>query len=283
VLQLSPGIAYSCFELLEIIRRYPQPFGEYRRSFTRIGVTSSARAIECAQGVGWAITDDIGNATLSARGRHLVAFPEMKLRLRQALLDYVDTTDPPWLQNAQFGRRKVLSYINRDIYQTFLEAGVVDSIEDDVVQFWDALASRARGQTHDLLLAIGRYGERLSLVYEKNRTGRDPYWVSIDSGEDGYDILSVVDETCTNSLSIEVKATRSKFDARFYVSRNEWNWAVSAPQHVFHLWDVGQAKPALAIVTAEDLLSHISVDQGEGRWENISVPFSKFDSQFNRV
>ena len=110
VLQLSPGVASSCFELLDILQRHRLSFGGVCASLGRIGVTTAERAMLCAQSFGWAVTNEEGLVILSASGERLMKLPTISLRLRQALLDYIDVEKPPWLQNASFGRQKVLKY-----------------------------------------------------------------------------------------------------------------------------------------------------------------------------
>ena len=121
--------------------------------------------------------------------------------------DYIDVVLPPWVQNASFGRARVLSFAGSEIAQVFVEAGLAHGTDDGVVAFWDELAARARGQKSGRLTAIGRHGERLSLAYEENRTGQKPEWVAIENNADGYDVLSVVGSDNLRQLSIEVKTS----------------------------------------------------------------------------
>ena len=55
--------------------------------------------------------------------------------LRQALLDYIDVERPPWVQNATFGRSRVLSFAGNAIAQVFVEAGLAHGTTDEVVDF----------------------------------------------------------------------------------------------------------------------------------------------------
>jgi hypothetical protein len=91
----------------------------------------------------------------------------------------------PLIQNASFGRKKVIAFAGTQIGQVFVEASLADGDDDGVVAFWDAMAVMARGQKNDRLTAVGRQGERLTLAYEKMRTGREPKWIAIDNNEDG--------------------------------------------------------------------------------------------------
>lgn len=165
---LSAGIAYASFELLEIVvARYPVKFKYLRSAFGNIGPIPSVRAFENALSMGWITSDDDGAAVLTVSGERLVAIGTPAGRLRRTILDYIDIEEPFWLQTASFGRTKLLRFTGPSIGQVFLEAGLTDGQSDDVVQFWDSLSARARGQKNDCLLAIGRDGERLTIAREK--------------------------------------------------------------------------------------------------------------------
>lgn len=77
----------------------------------------------------------------------------------------------------------------------------------------------------------GLLGEQLVIQYEQERLsslGLEEYaekvrWVSSESDSYGFDILSytLLPDGSVKELYIEVKATTSKVDTAFYVSRNE--------------------------------------------------------------
>ena len=94
-------------------------------------------------------------AVITPAGSRLSCLTKYEAALRQALLDYVDVERPAWIQNAIFGRRKIIAFCGTEIGQVFVEAGLSHGTEGEVVAFWDAIAARARGQKTDKLLAIG--------------------------------------------------------------------------------------------------------------------------------
>jgi hypothetical protein len=150
-----------------------------------------------------------------------------------------------------------------------------------VVSFWDLLAARARG-LHDVRLnEIGRAGERLTLQHEEQRTGRKPQWIALESNADGYDVLSHVSDKDAARLCIEVKASAAGLRGKFYLTRNEWETAATLLQFVMHLWDLSKLTPRLAVVDIAQLAAHIPRDEGEGRWDNVCIPFSSFASVFS--
>jgi hypothetical protein len=201
--------------------------------------------------------------------------------LRQALLDYIDVERPPWVQNASFGRSRVLRFAGSAIAQVFIEANLADGTDNEVVAFWDALAARARGQKNDRLLEIGREGERLTLAHEELRTGRKPKWIAIENNEDGYDVLSVVASDNSGHLSIEVKTSTMGTAGSFHLTRNEWDRSTELDNHLFHLWAMRpNSKPSLAIVVPQEMQNHIPHDSGSGSWESVEIPFAVFQDSF---
>lgn len=279
MISFSPGIAQGCFDLLEMADRMPLAFAKIPSVFTRLGGLPSGRVVETVQTLNWLRAREDGIAMLTPSGARILGLAGYEPRLRQALLDYIDAVRPPWIQNATFGRGRVLSFAGSEIAQIFVEAGLAHGIEDEVVAFWDAMAARARGQKNIRLMAIGREGERLTMVHEKIRTGRAPKWVAIDSNEDGYDVLSVAGPQDSSQLSIEVKATNIGHSGSFHLTFNEWDRALSFLNYTFHLWDMSRAVPSLAVLSIEDVEPHVPVNQGAGNWESVEIPFGIFSAK----
>jgi hypothetical protein len=279
VISFSPGIAQGCFDLLEMADRMPLAFVQIPSVFARLGNLPSSRVVESVQALNWLRAGEDGIAMLTPSGARILSLAGYEPRLRQALLDYIDAARPPWIQNATFGRARVLSFAGSEIAQVFVEAGLAHGTEDAVVAFWDAMSARARGQKNIRLTTIGRDGERLTLTHEQDRTGRMPKWVSIDSNEDGYDVLSVAGPTDPSHLSIEVKATTIGLAGSFHLTANEWGRALSFPNHAFHLWDISKPVPRLAVLLREDVEPHVPVNQGTGSWESVEIPFSIFSAK----
>ena len=275
---LSPGIAYGCFELLDLIDAAPMPL-ESARSLGKLGVVSAERATNCSITLGWVEVGENGVIYPTNRGQSVRSSNVVEHRLRQALLDVIEATNPPWAQLARFGRRRFLQYAPREICQICEEAGVAFDGDADTVALWDTLAARARGMRDVQLNGIGRMGERLTLRYEEHRTGRKPVWVALDSNEDGYDVLSRLEREDSRRLCIEVKTSSQGPSGSIFLTRNEWETALSLAHFRMHLWDIS-GSPRLAILRIDDLVPHLAKDQGDGRWETTSVPFSAFASRF---
>lgn len=276
----SPGLALGCFELLEMAERRNMRLSGIATEFSKIGVMPASKVLDLAQTLNWIRAEDDGRAIVTVEGQRILSMPGYEGRVRRALLDYIDVVRPPWVQNATFGRLKVIAFAGNDIAQVFVEAGLAHGTETEVVEFWDELAARARGQKGLRLNSIGRAGERLTIEHETRRTGRKPRWVSIDSNADGYDVLSIAGPSDGRHLSIEVKATNIGLAGAFHLTANEWERAIVSDLHSFHLWDMSSKSPTLAVLAKENIDPHVPADRGNGRWESVEIPFLAFADKF---
>lgn len=281
MIPFSPGVAQGCFELLALLSRSPLPLGQAVASFSHFGPMRSSEIAGFAQEMGWVRSPDGGPAVVTPQGARLLSLAGYESMLRQALLDHIDTARPPWVQCATYGRSQVMAFAGSGVAQVMVEAGLANGYGDDVVAFWDELAARARGLRDASLSRIGRKGERLTISHETARTGREPKWVAINNNSDGYDVLSIVGDGDSRSLSIEVKTTTQGRAGSFHLTRNEWEMAQVRVFHVFHLWDVKSQPPRLAKLSVEDMAEHVPVDSGAGAWESVAIPFSAFDHRFS--
>lgn len=154
---------------------------------------------------------------------------------------------------------------------------------DSVIKWWDELANLARGFRSAALLEIGRAGERNTIAFETQRTGKAPYWQSIESSHAGFDVLSSKSSTDPAPLAIEVKASELRLkEAWFSVTVHEWETARQSPNYCFHLWRLG-LQPQLAVLSTADVAPHLPADQGRGQWQSARVPFSAFIGTFQLI
>ncbi|MGB3899762.1 MAG: DUF3883 domain-containing protein [Mesorhizobium sp.] len=242
---------------------------------------SATAALSLADALAWMDINDMGQLQVSAAGLKVHGANGYEAALRCILAHYVETQNPDWLQNAVYGRSRVLNFCPAGVRQVLVEAGLAGAPNDDLVDFWDWLAGIARGLQKDHLLAIGREGERLTLIHEEARTRAKPRWVAVDSNQDGYDVLSVKAADDRAFLSIEVKASRGGASGTLHLTRHEWEIALDRPIHVFHLWDLSCAPPRLATVEMDEMAVHIPTDAGAGGWESVEIPFKAFESLFS--
>lgn len=268
--------------LLELMHRRPLNTSDLLASHPKIGGLPTSEALALAQALKW-LHIKTGQVILavSPSGVKIVDSDCYETALRRIVLDLAELQTPDWLQNATYGRSRVLCFCPPGVRQVLVEAGVAGEPTADVVEFWDGLASFARGLQKDQLLAIGREGEQLTLSYEARRTGKKPRWVAVDSNQDGYDVLSIMASDDSALLSIEVKASRSGLKGNLYLTRHEWDIALERPAHVFHLWDLASQPARLATVGMEQMAGHLPQDGGAGGWELVEIPFNAFQDLFS--
>ncbi|TGP31532.1 DUF3883 domain-containing protein [Mesorhizobium sp. M2D.F.Ca.ET.185.01.1.1] len=280
---LTPGLASSALDLLRLLQRNALTASELLAGLKRVGGMPSAEALSLSQTLNWLEVDSEGVLQPTPSGQRACGQSDYRLALRQVLLDYADIVAPEWLQNAINGRSRVLAFAGPGIAQILVEAEVATGTSDDVVEFWDMLASLARGYRDDRLLTIGRRGERLTIAHEKARTGASPRWVALDSNQDGYDVLSVKAADDPAPLCIEVKTSTVGVTGFMHISRKEWDHALVSANHAFHLWDLRTSSPQLAVIGVAEMAGHMPVDAGSGDWREVRVPFRTFTSLFSTV
>ena len=202
---------------------------------------------------------------------------------RLALYDYISVCRPTWSNMIPNGRKEAYLFMTNDEKRCFTEAGLMDSTEYDVVNWWDRVALLFRSEKQDTLEDIGRDGERKTLAYEEFRTKAKPHWESIDSNYSGFDISSIKNENSSESILIEVKSSLKSIDeAKMIITRNEWEVAscgFNKGRYFFYLWLIGP-KSKLAIVPASSITDHIPNDLGAGHWQTLEIPFSLFKYEF---
>lgn len=279
---LSPGVAARCFDVLRIAHENLLPFDRLRQELPRDSRYDNEAVLKLSQDLGWIRVNDSGIAVLAPAGGRLLALDSRgPARLRRALLDYVEAVRPPWTKLALDGRSRTLQFAPVGIAQLMSEAYLAEGYDDEVIEFWDRLAAIARGQVDIRLSEIGRRGERLTLAYERHRTGFDPVWRSIESNADGYDVMSVVSVDNRAQKQIEVKASASGMSGSLHLTRNEWDMTETMQHHAFHLWDLKQEEsPKLAIIPRHQMAAHVPEDKGSGTWQEVEIPFGEFAELF---
>lgn len=278
---LSPGIAFGCIELLGAVKRNQlTPGGVHSLS---LGSVSSSAIYRACLDLSWLEVQPNGLLAVTVRGERAAAAANPQAGLRSMLIDFIEVAQPPWLQLVPYGRRETLLQAPPSIRQVFVEAGLAYGNDEDTVRFWDALAARARGLRDGVLTEIGRRGERLTLQYERNRTGVEPKWIALESASDGYDVLSRVSDSDNRRLTVEVKASERSVDyASFFITRNEWETALASLHHRFHIWLITPKGNQVAVLTVEEVRRHVPVECGAGEWQTLSIPCSVFRKSFHR-
>jgi hypothetical protein len=225
---------------------------------------------------GW-ITDIEGNIAPTVKGRDIHGGNDRALTLRRQLADIIQSHRPPWAAILTAGRKEAKINLPDVISQCLDEAMLLDTTDEEIVNWWDQCAGIMRGEKAANSLIVGRRGERLSLRYETDRTGQPARWQAIESNRSGYDVLSVQDRGSPIPLKIEVKASSRKFkEAEINITTNEWQTALAAPgSYIFHVWVLGangNQPPALFVLSTETIAAHIPQNSGSGKWTNSAIP-----------
>jgi len=276
---LSPGVAFGCLDLIDVIKRNQlRPCDVHSLS---LGVMSATVIYQACIKLDWIEVSTDGCLKLTARGDRAARAGSHQEKFRIMLLDFIEIEQPPWVQLVPKGRRETLLNAPPGICQLIVESGLAYGSDINTVHFWDALAARARGTRDEMLTDIGRRGERLTLQYELIRTGVSPKWVALDSSNDGYDVLSQVSMSDSRLMTIEVKASESgRSNGSFYLTRNEWETAKSSRSHVFHLWSLASSNKLIAVLGVDEIYPHVSEDKGAGLWQKVMIPFRAFFDKF---
>jgi hypothetical protein len=215
-LNLSVGVLYDCQNFIELCDNRSFSLNEVRSAFeSRYQAAPIAVVLEMMRAGAWLSFEDDGELKLTARGRQILQCDNPVEALRLQIMDFVVNVKPTWSSLLPKGRSETLQFLTSDARQCFNEAALTDDYDEATIRFWDQIASLSRGRLNDVLLQIGRVGERLSFRYENDRTGRPPTWKSIESNLAGYDILSVVSMNGSEALKIEVRRLSALTKGRF--------------------------------------------------------------------
>ena len=214
-------------------------------------------------------------------GKHILKikklYSDSPILLRQQLIkDYFLSKEPYFLKSTTQGRSVFLQQLPDSTKECFEESLL---LEDSSYEWWDDLQNFIRDKNQSQNLDTGRQAEKKTIQFEKSRTNKTPKWKSLNNNSLGYDILSVENKNSSKVLTIEVKGSLDSIkNARFFISSGEWRFAQKSINHVFHLWSL--ELNALAIITKKDLINHIPINIGRGRWSSVELRFSEFEDKF---
>ena len=253
----------------------------------RLFSVSEDSMLELAEKCKW-LTQNDNWYCLSDHGKQLInkyKNGSTERAFRIMLSDYIAEIKPIWRSRIPYGRKEATLFMKKDEIACFVEAGLLTTnLTKDVIEWWDNQASLIREESNEELMSSGRQGELLTLEYEKKRTGVIPDWKSIESNLLGYDIQSQKSKTDHSHIFIEVKASTNNVDsAFFYVSHHEWDVAKNNADYLFYIWSVEGKTNKLAILKPYDVSFYIPIDQREGKWESVRIPFSSIANRFSVV
>ena len=275
---LTPSAAYGCFNLLPILEQ--QNLKSQELASLNFGPIKTAKIIDHAVSLDWIKENDNGFVTLTEHGKFCHSLSDTKRKLRYLLKNYFLRRHDPWLQLAKRGRSHVLLHAPPEILQLFHEAELAIHSDQDTINFWDELAALMREGKNKKNLETGRIGERLTILFETQRTGFVPDWMALESNDYGYDVLTRHSKADKTPLKIETKCSLSPISsAKFHLTRFEWKTAERSKNYNFHIWDASEKIKKLAILTVSEVARHIPMNQNGGSWEIVEIPFNLFDFQ----
>ena len=226
---------------------------------------------------------DIGHTILTKFNGESISEELWRIILSQ----YIAVCQPAWAKRIPYGRKEAYLFMNEEEQRCFSEAGLIDSQDDAVLNWWDALAEIERTKKNEQNNEVGRQGEKLTMLYEEARTGAQPDWRAIETNLAGYDILSQRSAENNERILIEVKSsTQSIQNAFAIITRHEWETATLANnkgRYYFYFWCICASSRMLARITADEMSPHIPVDGKTGLWDNAKIPYSAFSTRFAPV
>ncbi len=277
----SVGVLYSAKKLLALLEKTPFTSDEFLKMSNMFYVASAPPVLEASLSGGWVSINSQKKMHVTSAGATILAASTSPAALRLQFRDLIIAVDPPWTRLLTKGRRECIPGLSDDVGQIFDEAELLDGYEDEIVEWWVNLDKHLRLKRADYNVEVGRRGERLSIMYEQDRTGTEPVWQGLESTLSGFDVLSVRGKNNLYPLRIEVKASLSDLDeAHFHLTRTEWDVATSGlGGYVFHLWLLNYQPPRLFIVEQDVVQPHVSVDWGKGKWESVLIPYLPFSKR----
>lgn len=270
------GIMYSVQAFLEFCHTESVEADAFLHQKSQFELASPQDVFNCGTRYGWVALAEDGMLRVTSRGSEILECDGAESRLRAQVVDVIAGDFPTWAERAIYGRDEAVSYCGSSDHQVLKEAGLLNPWDDELILWWDQLASRLRMAKSQERLRTGRIAEAKSMKYEERRTGSRPLWASLDSSFFGYDVLSIAERGETAELCIEVKGSeRSSKDADFVLTVHEWRTASRKNNYNFHLWSLNPY-PRLFVVTIDDVRPHVPTNCGRGRWEAVRIPFGPF-------
>ena len=268
----SVGLLYSTRDFLNLSLNSGMSPEEFKRYFAIYKYSTADKILQVSFKCGWSKLTKEGNIELTERGIEISNF-DYKSALFLQLEDLILNYNPNWASLLLKGRTDAKNFLPEEVLQCFKECGLFGNLTDDLIKFWDKLTLAYRNYTNQRMTEIGRSGEKLSFDFEKKRTGKEPIWQAIESNNAGFDLLSVLNNDDPKMLKIEVKTTTSNLEyAKIHVTKNEWETALASINYIFHLWHI-DTSPKLYNVSVDKMNKHVSINQGEGIWESVEIPF----------
>ncbi len=283
-MNFSIGYLHSSIRLIEILEKQPLNSSYIIDKNEILFISPASDVINISHKCNWIEVNKNGHFSISSKGKELLSILDYEGRLRYQLKDIIISFQPTWCKSLSYGRKEFRRYVSRDITQCFNESGLFqENPSDNIVQWWDELMIISRSYRSAELIKYGRQGERLTLNFEKDRTGINPKWQSLESNFSGYDILSIISSNDSTPLQIEVKTSTLRLkDAKLHLTFNEWKNAQVARAYKYYLWIINNIIQ-MAIIDTKDIELHIPKNNGNGTWESVEIPMIEFKDKFQTI
>ena len=275
-MSFSVGILYSVQEFLRFAHTTPLSAELFSKQ-TRFVLVSPQEILQVSQDCNWVRLTIDGTIVVTERGQIIIEAIDANLRLRLQIEDLISFFRPSWSARIRFGREETIPYMPPDVKQCFVESGLMDPWDDDLIRWWKSEGQVARMRHGDKLAHTGHRAEKLTNEYEGKRTGQSPDWIALDTTFAGFDFLSRCSRADLTELRIEVKGSeRPPKNADFVLTRKESDTAKDDKPYVVHLWYVSD-NPQLFVVPYPEIAKHIPEDRCSGQWQQTRIPFSPFN------
>lgn len=281
-MSFSVGILYSTQSFIEFVKENEVNGTQFPIMFKKFKVADAKSVLDTALKCNWVTLNVENQLEVTKLGHKILMANDSRSKLRIQISNLIEINKPNWSPLICYGRSEAMRFFPEEVKQCFGEAGLLSNYDKDTVEWWDNLSSIVRGVSEDINLLIGRYGERLSIIYEEQRIGMAPKWQAIESNLSGYDILSKASTWDKSALRIEVKVSSSGKSVKFHITKNEWNVATNIGNYIFHIWKIKPEKQ-LYIFSVEDMKDHIPINQGKGVWESVLVEIEEAEIEEFKV
>ncbi len=225
---------------------------------------------------------------------YFVEFPN-DLTIKQFIFfKWVIYYQPSWMRRFKNGIRYLEDFqeSNKNIYQCIKECDVFEEHKSQKTQNF-IYKIKASIYSNDLeqdkvieRIEKGRLGERLSLDYERKKTGLEPIHQSLIDDNSGYDIRSHVKDI---TKRIEVKLSQNTFKPKAFITWNEWKVAKRSLRqnslHEFHFWRKKDDRWQLAILDAKELefINFEDKDEHGHHWQTFELLMNAFEENFKET
>lgn len=293
---ITPGTIYTIWEAVKYFTKNNKRVEKARLSSILYNVLYSVSSIKL---VNFSIDWLVDNGLMIEDSEYLNLSEEIKLSFKDChsskdmalilLKDYVLKQKPYWLAFFSEDIDLGVSIIPQAWLDLLDTADLLNFSLSSTLDWWKEVIAKLEYTEFEDAKIIGDIGEELTVRYEKDRLQREGFvldegsivWMSRFSDNFGYDVSSMAgslntENPCQNIL-IEVKSTQSSSIThyRFFISRNEWETAISnIDSYFFYFWrgvlpdnKERESRAEPIVISAKELIALVPTDQSSNcKW-----------------